>query len=217
MGPGRAGQHGRVARHPASPGGRAPERRDASAGGAQGVADARYRFLRRARRRRARSAGPGAGRSRRRAHARRPQRSRAEELVAGEIRVPRLAESISEAVLVQWLKQDGEQVAADEPIATLETDKAAVEIPADRAGVLRHARQVGDKVEVGDVIARVEEGAAPTIKTPVAPPKPPGPPAPSIPVNPVVAAPRAASAAPAAPPRAATAPPANGDEALSPA
>src|SRR5512144_1844027 len=73
-----------------------------------------------------------------------------------EVKVPRLAESISEAVLAQWLKQDGEQVKTDEPIATLETDKAAVELPADTSGVLRHARKVGETVSVGDVIARIE-------------------------------------------------------------
>jgi len=72
--------------------------------------------------------------------------------------VPRLAESISEAVVVAWLKPDGATVAVDEPIVTLETDKAAVEIPSEAAGVLRHARALGDRVEVGDVLARVEEG-----------------------------------------------------------
>ncbi|TMQ64622.1 MAG: 2-oxoglutarate dehydrogenase complex dihydrolipoyllysine-residue succinyltransferase [Candidatus Eisenbacteria bacterium] len=79
--------------------------------------------------------------------------------MAIEIRVPRLAESISEAVLVAWLKPDGESVRADEPIATLETDKAAVEIAAEAPGVLRHARALGDTVQVGDVLARLEQGA----------------------------------------------------------
>jgi 2-oxoglutarate dehydrogenase E2 component (dihydrolipoamide succinyltransferase) len=89
--------------------------------------------------------------------------------VATDVKVPRLAESISEAVLAQWLKQDGEPVRADEPIAILETDKAAVEIPADRDGVLRHARRVGDQVTVGQVIARIEEGApAPPERKPAA-------------------------------------------------
>jgi 2-oxoglutarate dehydrogenase E2 component (dihydrolipoamide succinyltransferase) len=81
--------------------------------------------------------------------------------VAAEIRVPRLAESISEAVLVAWLKPDGERVRADEPVATLETDKAAVEIASDVAGTLRHVRKVGDTVKVDDLLARVEESAAP--------------------------------------------------------
>ena len=82
-----------------------------------------------------------------------------------EVKVPRLAESISEAVLVQWLKQDGERVRTDEPIATLETDKAAVELPADSGGVLRHARKVGETVTVGDVIARIEESDGAEAKT----------------------------------------------------
>ncbi|HYM82417.1 MAG TPA: 2-oxoglutarate dehydrogenase complex dihydrolipoyllysine-residue succinyltransferase [Candidatus Limnocylindria bacterium] len=116
--------------------------------------------------------------------------------MASEVKVPRLAESISEAVLVAWLKQDGESVRADEPIATLETDKAAVEIPADRAGVLRHARKVGDTVVVGDVLARIDDGAGsaagdqPTQK-PAEPPEPK--PAASQPSAP------AATARPAAP------------------
>jgi 2-oxoglutarate dehydrogenase E2 component (dihydrolipoamide succinyltransferase) len=81
--------------------------------------------------------------------------------VTGEIRVPRLAESISEAVVVAWLKPDGATVQVDEPIVTLETDKAAVEIPSELAGVLRHARALGDRVEVGDVLARIEQATGP--------------------------------------------------------
>ena len=96
--------------------------------------------------------------------------------MAFEVKVPRLAESISEATLVQWLKEDGAPVRVDEAIATLETDKAAVELPAERAGVLRHARQVGDTVLVGDVVARIEEGAVADVRSAV-PPGPSGPPA----------------------------------------
>ena len=79
-----------------------------------------------------------------------------------EIRVPRLAESISEAVLVEWLKPDGSAVRADEPVATLETDKAAVEIVADAPGVLRHARTVGETVHVGDALGSIEVGEGAT-------------------------------------------------------
>ena len=83
-----------------------------------------------------------------------------------ELKVPRLAESISEAVVVAWIRPDGSEVRVDEPVVTLETDKAAVEIPSEFAGILRHARAVGERVEVGDVLARVEEsgsaGAAPS-------------------------------------------------------
>jgi len=76
-----------------------------------------------------------------------------------EVKVPRLAESIADATLVEWLKGDGEAVRLDEPIATLETDKAAMEISATESGVLRYARQVGDVLRVDDVLARIEPGA----------------------------------------------------------
>ncbi len=87
-----------------------------------------------------------------------------------DVKVPRLAESISEATLVEWLKPDGSAVRADEPIATLETDKAAVELVADVAGVLTHARQPGEVVKVGDVLGRIEAGAvAPAVAAAKAP------------------------------------------------
>ena len=94
---------------------------------------------------------------------------------ATELKVPRLAESISEAVLVEWLKADGASVRTDEPVAALETDKAAVEIAAPEDGVLRHARAVGETVFVGDVIARIEAlaaGAASSDATPAPAPAP---------------------------------------------
>src|SRR5215831_12488864 len=105
-----------------------------------------------------------------------------------EVKVPRLAESISEGVLVQWLKGDGERVRVDEPVAVLETDKAAVELPAEREGTLHHGRKVGDKVEVGDVIATIDESAAPAgasapARSAVPSPAPPAPAAPAAPAR----------------------------------
>jgi len=92
--------------------------------------------------------------------------------VSADVKVPRLAESISEATLVEWLKPDGAAVRADEPIATLETDKAAVEIVADRAGTLAHLKKPGDVVKVGDVLARIADGAGspPAVGAPAAKP-----------------------------------------------
>ena len=81
-----------------------------------------------------------------------------------DVKIPQLAESISEAVLVEWLKADGEAVRLDEPIATLETDKAAVELAAEEAGVLKHGRPIGDTVQVGDVIATIDPDAKPSAK-----------------------------------------------------
>ncbi|WP_294394231.1 2-oxoglutarate dehydrogenase complex dihydrolipoyllysine-residue succinyltransferase [uncultured Sphingomonas sp.] len=81
--------------------------------------------------------------------------------MATDVVVPTLGESITEATLGQWLKQPGEAVKADEPIASLETDKVAVEVNAPTAGVLaEHVAGEGDTVEVGAVIARIQEGAS---------------------------------------------------------
>ena len=110
-----------------------------------------------------------------------------------EVKVPRLAESISEATLVEWLKADGASVRTDEPIATLETDKAAVEIVADTAGVLTHARKPGDVVKVGDVLARIGAAEASTAAPASATP-PSAAPAPA----PAPTKPGAAEASPAA-------------------
>jgi 2-oxoglutarate dehydrogenase E2 component (dihydrolipoamide succinyltransferase) len=77
-----------------------------------------------------------------------------------EIKVPVLGESISEATLGQWLKKPGEAVALDEPIASLETDKVAVEVGAPAAGVMgAYAVQEGDTVNVGAVIGSIEAGS----------------------------------------------------------
>ena len=109
--------------------------------------------------------------------------------MATEVTVPVLGESITEATIGEWLKQPGDPVKVDEPIASLETDKVSVEVPSPVAGVMgQHAVQVGDTVQVGAMLATIEAGdgsaAAPA------------------------AAPAAASAAPAAPaPAASTAQP----------
>jgi 2-oxoglutarate dehydrogenase E2 component (dihydrolipoamide succinyltransferase) len=88
--------------------------------------------------------------------------------MATDVVVPTLGESITEATLGQWLKQPGEAVKADEPIASLETDKVAVEVPAPVDGVIgEHVVSEGDTVEVGAVIARIQAGAtADTSATP---------------------------------------------------
>ena len=79
--------------------------------------------------------------------------------MATEVLVPTLGESITEATLGEWLKQPGDAVAADEPIASLETDKVSVEVPSPVAGVMgAHAVQVGDTVQVGAMIATVDAG-----------------------------------------------------------
>ena len=80
--------------------------------------------------------------------------------MATDVQVPALGESITEGTLAQWLKKPGEAVAADEPIASLETDKVSVEVPSPIAGVLTEQLvQEGDTVAVGAAIARIDQGA----------------------------------------------------------
>ncbi|MCR9178992.1 MAG: 2-oxoglutarate dehydrogenase complex dihydrolipoyllysine-residue succinyltransferase [Erythrobacteraceae bacterium] len=87
--------------------------------------------------------------------------------MATEITVPALGESVTEGTIAEWLKQPGDAVAADEPICSLETDKVAVDVPSPVAGVMsEHRVAVGDNVEVGAVIAVIEEGATASASSP---------------------------------------------------
>ncbi len=86
-----------------------------------------------------------------------------------EVKVPTLGESVTEATIGEWLKKPGEAVALDEPIASLETDKVAVEVPSPVAGVMgQQLAAVGDTVNVGATIATVEAGGAAAAPTPAA-------------------------------------------------
>ncbi|HVZ48649.1 MAG TPA: biotin/lipoyl-containing protein, partial [Gemmatimonadaceae bacterium] len=69
------------------------------------------------------------------------------------IHVPPLGESITEATVSRWMRQEGDAVAAGETLVELETDKITVEVPALKAGVLtRRARAEGDVVGVNDLL-----------------------------------------------------------------
>ncbi len=78
-----------------------------------------------------------------------------------ELRVPASGESVTEADVGEWLKQEGDAVAVDEPVVSLETDKAAMDVPAPAAGIIKKivAKQ-GDTVEVGALLAVIEAGGA---------------------------------------------------------
>ncbi|AYC29462.1 2-oxoglutarate dehydrogenase complex dihydrolipoyllysine-residue succinyltransferase [Paenisporosarcina cavernae] len=87
-----------------------------------------------------------------------------------EIKVPELAESITEGTIAQWLKQPGDTVEKGEFIVELETDKVNVEVISEEAGVVQELLAAeGDTVEVGQVIAVVGEGtgSGSTPKNPV--------------------------------------------------
>lgn len=112
-----------------------------------------------------------------------------------EVKVPTLGESVTEATIGEWLKKPGEAVALDEPIASLETDKVAVEVPSPVAGVMgQQLAAVGDTVNVGAAIATIEAGGAAAAPAPAA-----AAPAPAPAAKAEAAAPApAATAAPAA-------------------
>src|SRR5918993_1559355 len=68
--------------------------------------------------------------------------------MAVEVKVPTLGESVTEATIGEWLKQPGDPVKLDEPVASLETDKVAVEVPSPVAGVMgTHAAPAGEDEE----------------------------------------------------------------------
>ncbi|MFC3900691.1 2-oxoglutarate dehydrogenase complex dihydrolipoyllysine-residue succinyltransferase [Aliicoccus persicus] len=78
-----------------------------------------------------------------------------------EIKIPELAESITEGTIAEWVKQVGDQVEQGEVLLELETDKVNVEVISESAGVLQEIRaNEGDNVSVGDVVAVVGEGDA---------------------------------------------------------
>ncbi len=77
------------------------------------------------------------------------------------IKVPPLGESIVEATISRWLKQEGDRVAAGDTLVELETDKITVEVPALEAGVLSaRRRNEGDVVNVGDELGEITAGGA---------------------------------------------------------
>ena len=74
------------------------------------------------------------------------------------LRVPALGESIREATLGAWKRAEGDEVAADEPLVEVESEKATLEVPSPGAGVLRKIlRKSGETVAVGDVIAEIDQ------------------------------------------------------------
>ncbi|MYE65467.1 MAG: hypothetical protein F4231_06080, partial [Acidimicrobiaceae bacterium] len=94
-----------------------------------------------------------------------------------DIVMPQLGETVTEGTVTRWFKQVGDEVALDEALFEVSTDKVDTEVPSPAAGVLSEIlANEGDVVEVGQVLARVgSEAEAPA---PAEPPTP-EPPAPS--------------------------------------
>jgi len=78
-----------------------------------------------------------------------------------DVAIPEMGESVSEVILLEWLKSEGDYVGRDEPLCVLETDKANVELPSPVAGVLHPIQEVDATLSVGDVLATIDEGPPP--------------------------------------------------------
>jgi pyruvate dehydrogenase E2 component (dihydrolipoamide acetyltransferase) len=89
-----------------------------------------------------------------------PVTSRYEEnLVAEEVKLPQLGESVTEGVITAWLVEVGDDVSQDQPLVEISTDKVDTEIPSPLAGTVQELRAaVDDTIEVGQVIAIIGEG-----------------------------------------------------------
>lgn len=79
-----------------------------------------------------------------------------------DVKVPQIGESINEATIAKWVKKDGDYVKRDEVICELESEKASFELNAEQAGVLKIKVQEGEDVEIGAVIAQIDEKAEPS-------------------------------------------------------
>jgi 2-oxoglutarate dehydrogenase E2 component (dihydrolipoamide succinyltransferase) len=76
-----------------------------------------------------------------------------------DIKVPAMGESVTEGTLANWLVKPGQVVKQDDPIAEIETDKVAIEVPAPAAGVITEQLvQAGETVQIGKIIAKMTEG-----------------------------------------------------------
>src|SRR5579862_3157291 len=108
-----------------------------------------------------------------------------------DVVMPQMGESIAEGTIVRWIKKVGDQVARDEPLFEISTDKVDAEIPSPAAGVLAEIRvNEGETVPVNSIVAVIGQAG----EQPAAPaPKPEAVPA---------SAPVAAAAAPPPPPAA---------------
>ena len=130
-----------------------------------------------------------------------------------EVKVPSVGESVTEALLAQWYKEDGDHVSKDEPLFVIETDKVTLEVTAEADGSVHILVEAGETVAIGAVVGTIDtkvSGAA-TSDAPAVEKKPE--PAPAAPEQPEAPSP-APSPAPVAPEAETAVPPATGSSVL---
>jgi len=90
-------------------------------------------------------------------------------MTAADIVMPMFGQAMEFGVLVEWLTADGAEVAAGQPVASIESDKATYEIEAPVAGMIRHRVAIGAEVPVGDLLAVIGGAqAVGAVETPAA-------------------------------------------------
>src|SRR5437899_10626712 len=90
---------------------------------------------------------------------------------AVDVVMPQMGVSVSEGTITKWLKQEGEQIAADEPLLEISTDKVDTEVPSPGEGVVQQILvQEGETVDVGTKLAVIGPEAAAPAEAP--PPEP---------------------------------------------
>jgi pyruvate/2-oxoglutarate dehydrogenase complex dihydrolipoamide acyltransferase (E2) component len=88
--------------------------------------------------------------------------------MAYEFKLPDLGEGLTEGEIARWLVSEGQEIAEDDPLVEIQTDKTTVEIPSPAAGVVtRILAAEGDVVPVGTVIVVIGDGAATAAESPV--------------------------------------------------
>ena len=85
-----------------------------------------------------------------------------------EIKVPSVGESVTEALLAQWFKNDGDLVKKDEPLFVIETDKVTLEVVAEADGVLTITVTEGETVAIGAVVGTLDSQGAERAEAPAA-------------------------------------------------
>jgi 2-oxoglutarate dehydrogenase E2 component (dihydrolipoamide succinyltransferase) len=76
-----------------------------------------------------------------------------------EMKVPSPGESITEVEIAEWLVQEGDYVEKDQAIAEVDSDKATLELPAEASGTVTFKAEVGDAVDVGEVVCLIDTSA----------------------------------------------------------
>ncbi len=86
--------------------------------------------------------------------------------MAIELKIPSVGESVTQVTIAAWLKEDGDYVEMDEAVAELESDKATVELNAEKSGILKILIEEGEDVEIGVTVASIDTEAASPEGTP---------------------------------------------------